>query len=53
MTRLTSLVVKITNRVGRRCDFEVNSDSYSMVSNDNNPILSLELEFGVAKPGMD
>jgi hypothetical protein len=52
-TRLTSLVVQIKNRVGRKCDFDIHSDSYNMVSNGNNPILSLQLEFGVAKPGMD
>jgi hypothetical protein len=52
-TRLTSLVVQIKNWVGRKCDFDINSDSYNMVGNGSNPILSLQLEFGVAKPGMD
>jgi hypothetical protein len=46
-------VVQIKNQVVRKCDIDIHSDSYNMVSNGNNPILSLQLEFGVAKSGMD
>jgi hypothetical protein len=52
-TSLTSLVVQIKNQVGRKCVRDINMDSYNMVDNGNNQILSLQLEFGVAKPGMD
>jgi hypothetical protein len=52
-TRLTSAVVQIKNPVGRKCVYDIKMDSYNMVGNGNNQILSLQLEFGVAKPGMD
>lgn len=50
---ITSILVQIKNRVGRVAPFEVNPINYDMVRNGKNPILFLQLEFGVTRTGID
>jgi hypothetical protein len=51
--RLTCLVVQIKNRDHRKSEFAINLDQYDLLSIGKNPILFLQLELGLSKPGLN